>query len=174
MGLDAGSSLALSGQAGGLTLTPSRTGQYQVLFGSASQRPEPSTRRIRHHRQRGPRRAGLQRNVECWRKRCLDEQGGHFRHRPEPTSKCHVVGRHESGLCSGGRLCGAGVRGVTGFRLRGRLEQRHFYHPEFHSVDVASSWRGHVYQSPPVVAAEDDPWRGPRLFHGWEQRSEIR
>jgi hypothetical protein len=35
MGLDAGSSLALSGQAGALTLTPSRTGQYQVSFGSA-------------------------------------------------------------------------------------------------------------------------------------------
>ena len=35
VGLDAGSSLALSGQAGAFTLTPSRTGQYQVLFGSA-------------------------------------------------------------------------------------------------------------------------------------------
>ena len=34
-GLDAGSSLALSGQAGALTLTPSRLGQYQGLFGSA-------------------------------------------------------------------------------------------------------------------------------------------
>ncbi len=34
-GIDAGSSLALSGQAGALTLTPTRTGEYQVLFGSA-------------------------------------------------------------------------------------------------------------------------------------------
>jgi uncharacterized protein (TIGR03437 family) len=33
-GLDAGSSLALSGPAGSWTLAPSRAGQYQVLFGS--------------------------------------------------------------------------------------------------------------------------------------------
>lgn len=34
-GLDAGSSLALSGQAGAWTLTSSHTGQYQVAFGNA-------------------------------------------------------------------------------------------------------------------------------------------
>jgi uncharacterized protein (TIGR03437 family) len=34
-GLDAGSSLALSGQAGAWTLTPTRTGQYQKAFGNA-------------------------------------------------------------------------------------------------------------------------------------------
>ena len=34
-GLDTGPSLALSGQAGAWTLTPSRTGQYQVAFGNA-------------------------------------------------------------------------------------------------------------------------------------------
>ena len=34
--MDAGTSLALSGQAGALTLTPSRIGQYQGLFGSAA------------------------------------------------------------------------------------------------------------------------------------------
>ena len=33
-GLDAGSSLALSGPAGSWTLTPTRAGQYQVLFGT--------------------------------------------------------------------------------------------------------------------------------------------
>jgi uncharacterized protein (TIGR03437 family) len=38
-GLDAGPSLALSGQAGVWMLTPSRTGQYQVLFGSAPTGP---------------------------------------------------------------------------------------------------------------------------------------
>ena len=34
MGLDAGSSLALSGQAGAWTLTEGHTGQYQVAFGN--------------------------------------------------------------------------------------------------------------------------------------------
>ena len=34
-GLNAGTSLALSGQAGSWTLKPSRTGQYQVLFGNS-------------------------------------------------------------------------------------------------------------------------------------------
>ena len=38
-GLDAGSSLALSGPAGARTLMPSRTGQYQVIFGSAPTGP---------------------------------------------------------------------------------------------------------------------------------------
>jgi len=38
-GLDAGSSLALSGPAGSWTLAPTRTGQYQVLFGSAPTGP---------------------------------------------------------------------------------------------------------------------------------------
>jgi uncharacterized protein (TIGR03437 family) len=39
MRLDAGSSLALSGQAGSWTLTANRTGQYQVVFGSAPAGP---------------------------------------------------------------------------------------------------------------------------------------
>jgi hypothetical protein len=39
MGLDAGSSLALSGQAGAWALAPIRTGQYQVLFGSVPTGP---------------------------------------------------------------------------------------------------------------------------------------
>jgi uncharacterized protein (TIGR03437 family) len=38
-GLDAGSSLALSGSAGTWTLTPSHTGQYQVMFGSSPTGP---------------------------------------------------------------------------------------------------------------------------------------
>lgn len=38
-GLDAGSSLALSGPAGSWTLAPTRTGQYQVLFGSTPTGP---------------------------------------------------------------------------------------------------------------------------------------
>ena len=38
-GLDAGSSLALSGPAGSWTLAPTRTGQYQALFGSAPTGP---------------------------------------------------------------------------------------------------------------------------------------
>ena len=38
-GLDAGSSLSLSGAAGSWTLTPSRAGQYQALFGSSPTGP---------------------------------------------------------------------------------------------------------------------------------------
>jgi uncharacterized protein (TIGR03437 family) len=38
-GLDAGPSLALSGQAGAWSLTQSRTGQYQVMFGNAPTGP---------------------------------------------------------------------------------------------------------------------------------------
>jgi uncharacterized protein (TIGR03437 family) len=38
-GLDAGSSLALSGPAGSWTLTPNSSGEYQVLFGSAPTGP---------------------------------------------------------------------------------------------------------------------------------------
>lgn len=38
-GLDAGSSLALSGPAGSWTLAPTRAGQYQVLFGSTPAGP---------------------------------------------------------------------------------------------------------------------------------------
>jgi len=38
-GLDAGSSLALSGPAGSWTLAPTKTGQYQVLFGSTPTGP---------------------------------------------------------------------------------------------------------------------------------------
>jgi uncharacterized protein (TIGR03437 family) len=38
-GLDAGASLSLSGQVGSWTLTPSSTGQYQVVFGSTPSGP---------------------------------------------------------------------------------------------------------------------------------------
>ena len=79
-GMDAGTSLALSGQAGALTLTPNRIGQYQGLFGSAASGWNLTPGKVYDGGQRGQRRACLQRNIDGWWERRLDEQSGHFQH----------------------------------------------------------------------------------------------
>ena len=169
-GLDAGSALSLGA---GWIMEPDakQSGTISSAVREHPHRSESSNRHLHHHRRRRPRCERLQRIVERWCKRSVDEQSGHRQHRPEPASDRHLVGRPRSGFGCGWGLRGFGHYGPGGFRLHRGYQRGFLHHSQFHPLSIAfrRDRRGDVHHATSVIAPGDHPRTRSGLFHGWQQ-----
>jgi uncharacterized protein (TIGR03437 family) len=150
-GLDAGPSLALTGQAGPWTLMPTT----RELYGCWWRRPGRGCVQRQSHGQ--------------WQHRLVEQAGCHDRG-SNAASDGHLVGRRTVRFGSHRRLFRVEHCRASGVPMFGGHQQRVVHDSKLHSLGPACFRRRYdVYRTPSVIAPGFDHGRGPRVFHRWQQ-----